>query len=122
MTAATKTTGRQCRVTARNTTQVASATMRIAWVAPSVLKISLQRVRPGVRWAANQREIGAGLGFQSFGDRGGQWPAGRAPGQLEGECRDPEPGDAERPGAHDVGQVVHAEEDPADADQGGEGG
>ena len=54
MTVATKTTGRQRRVTARNTTQVASATMRIAWVAPSVLKISLQWVRPGVRWAANQ--------------------------------------------------------------------
>jgi len=49
MRAATKTTGRQRRVTARKTTQVARARMRIAWVAPSVLKISLQWVQPGVR-------------------------------------------------------------------------
>ena len=54
MTAATKTTGRQRRVTARKTTQVARAAMRIAWVAPSVLKTRLHCVQPGVRWAANQ--------------------------------------------------------------------
>ena len=54
MTAATNRTGRQCRVTARNTTQVVSATIRIAWVAPRVLKTRLQRSPPGVRWAANQ--------------------------------------------------------------------
>ena len=36
--------------------------------------------------------------------------------------RDPEPGDTEGPRAHDVGQVMHPEEDPADPDQGDEGG
>src|ERR1035438_6596523 len=54
MTVAMNTTGRQRLVTARNTTQVARATMRIAWVAPSVLKSSLQEVKAAVRWAANQ--------------------------------------------------------------------
>ena len=137
--------------------------MRIAWVAPSVLKIRLQCVQVGVRWAANQRgivrspstlpwpslvisspmptmmpristqatrtaaamrpggaqsdlrsgdphrvpagrlEVGAGLGFQSLGDRVGYRLAGGAAGQLEGEGRDPEPGNADRPGAHHVG-------------------
>jgi len=67
-------------------------------------------------------QVGVGLGFQSFGDRGGHGLAGRAAGQLEGEGRDPEPGDAERPRTHDVGQVVHAEEDSADPDQGDECG
>ena len=41
-------TGRQRLVTARKTTQAATETMRIAWVAPRVLKISLlQRVQAG---------------------------------------------------------------------------
>ena len=65
-------------------------------------------------------EVGAGLGFQSLGDRIGHRLAGRAAAQLEGQGRDPEPGDADRPGAHDVGQVMHAEQDPADPDQGDE--
>src|SRR6266542_527211 len=56
-------------------------------------------------------EVGAGLGFQSLGDRIGHRLAGGAAGQLEGEGRDPEPGDADRPGAQDVGQVMHAEQD-----------
>src|ERR1035438_7293555 len=47
MTVAMNTTGRQRRVTARKTTQVARATMRIAWVAPSVLKTWLQEVKIG---------------------------------------------------------------------------
>jgi hypothetical protein len=51
MTTATKITGRQCRVTARNATQVASATMRIAWLAPSVVKIRLQWVREQLQGA-----------------------------------------------------------------------
>src|SRR6266516_3458558 len=37
MTVATNRTGRQCRVTARNTTHVVSATIRIDWVAQRVL-------------------------------------------------------------------------------------
>ena len=53
MTVAMKMTGRQRRVTPRNTTTVAADTMRIALVAPRLLKIRLQRVRAGVRWAAN---------------------------------------------------------------------
>jgi hypothetical protein len=42
------------------------------------------------------------------------------PGQLEGECREAKPGDPDRPRARHVGQVVHAEQDPADPDQGDE--
>ena len=54
ITVATNTAGRQRRVMARKATQVTTPTMRIAWVAPSVLKIWLQWFRLGVRWAANQ--------------------------------------------------------------------
>ena len=54
MTTATKTTGRQRRVTARNTTQVTTATMRMSWVAPRLLAIRLRWFSDGVRWAANQ--------------------------------------------------------------------
>ena len=54
ITTATNAAGRQCRVMARKATQVTMATMRIAWVAPSVLKSPLQGVRDDVRWAANQ--------------------------------------------------------------------
>ena len=39
---------RQRLVRARKTAQVATETMRIAWVAPSVLTLALHRVRP---WA-----------------------------------------------------------------------
>ena len=49
ITTATNAAGRQLRVKARNATQVATPTMRIAWVAPRVLKIPLQWVRLGVR-------------------------------------------------------------------------
>ena len=54
MTTATKITGRQRRVTARNTTQVATLTMRMSWVAPRLLAIRLQWFSAGVRCAANQ--------------------------------------------------------------------
>jgi hypothetical protein len=42
MTAARKITGRQCRVTAMNTTHAATLTMRMSWVAPRLLAIRLQ--------------------------------------------------------------------------------
>jgi hypothetical protein len=74
----------------------------------------------GVVLAPGRLEIGSGLGFQSVGDGVCRRLAGCVPGQLEGECRDPEPGDADGPRTDYVGQVVHAEQDPADPDQGDE--
>jgi len=54
MTTARKTTGRQRRVTARNTTQLTTPTMRMSWVAPRLLPIRLQWFSADVRCAANQ--------------------------------------------------------------------
>src|SRR5690242_2536936 len=54
MTTARKTTGRQRRVTARNTTQLTTPTMRMSWVAPRLLPIWLQWFSADVRCAANQ--------------------------------------------------------------------
>ena len=63
-------------------------------------------------------EVGAGLGLEALGHgvshRG---PSGLA-GQFEGKGGDAQPGDAERPGAKHVRKVVHAEQQPADADRG----
>ena len=57
MTTAMKITGRQRRVTARNTTQATTLTMRMSWVAPRLLTIRLRWFSDGVRCAANQRGI-----------------------------------------------------------------
>ena len=54
MTTARKITGRQRRVTARNTTQLTTPTMRMSWVAPRLLPIRLQWFSADVRCAANQ--------------------------------------------------------------------
>ncbi len=62
-------------------------------------------------------EVGLGLGFEALGDRVGHRLPGRLAGQLEGEGGHAQPGDAERPAAQHVGDVVHAEQDPADPDQ-----
>jgi len=63
-------------------------------------------------------QVGSGLRLESLGDRTGHRLPGRLAGQLEGEGGDAQPGDAERPAAQHVGDVVHAEQDPADPDQG----
>ena len=55
--------------------------------------------------------------FQPLGDRVGHPLARGMPGRLEGEGGDAEPGDPEGPAAQHVGDVVHAEQDPADPDQ-----
>src|SRR5580704_15611230 len=52
-----KTTGRQCRVTARKITHAATATMRIPVVAQATLTSLLHEFRVGVRCAADQRGI-----------------------------------------------------------------
>src|ERR1039457_6968450 len=65
-------------------------------------------------------EVGSRLRFHSFGKWIGHRLARGLPGQLEGECGDAEPGDPDRPRAYDVGQVVDAEQDPADPNQGNE--
>jgi hypothetical protein len=62
-------------------------------------------------------EVGTGLRLQPFGHRIGHPLARGVAGRLEGECGEPEPGDADRPPADHVGYVVHAEQDPADPDQ-----
>lgn len=69
------------------------------------------------RFWIGRPEIGDGLRLQSFRDRMSYLLAQGEPGQLKRECRDPEPGDPERPCAHHVGQIVHAEHDSADPDQ-----
>ena len=66
-------------------------------------------------------EVGPRLRFQSFGYRVGHRLACGAPGQLEGERGEAEPGDPEGPSAQHVGQVVDPQQDPADPDQGDKG-
>ena len=62
-------------------------------------------------------QVFAGLGLKALGDRIGHRLARGLAGQFDGEGGDAQPGDAERPGAEHVREVMHAEQQPADADR-----
>ena len=78
----------------------------------------VRRSRTAVRYGGF--EVGRRLRFKSLGQRSGDRLPGFAAHDLERVRGQAEPGHPERPGADDIGQVVHAEHDPADTDRGHE--
>ena len=75
-----------------------------------------------VRHRPGRLEVAGRLGLQAFRERLGRPHAMLDPPQLGRVRGDTQPGDAQRPGTEDVGEVVHAEGEAGEADRGHQDG